>query len=291
MWLTTMNPATRRLIKVMPEDAEKTALYFDLLLGDNLAGPKRLYRRKRKPVSRPRRSFRERNGSRDLYAKKERRIWSRRRSTRANVEGLHAEVLEQPITDTLTVNYMPYAMRVIVSRAIPEIDGFKPSHRKLLYTMYKMGLLNGARRKSADIVGQTMGLNPHGDAAIYETMVRLPAAMSRCCALRRLQGQLRQGLFARHGLRRLALHRGKARAHLRRNFPRHRLGNGRFCGQLFQHHEGADAAAHGLPERAGFGQYGHCRRHGQQHLRLQPPRGLPRDRPRGSKIPTATFWS
>jgi len=91
----------------------------------------------------------------------------------ANVEGLHAEVLEQPITDTLTVNYMPYAMSVIVSRAIPEIDGFKPSHRKLLYTMYKMGLLNGARRKSADIVGQTMGLNPHGDAAIYETMVRL----------------------------------------------------------------------------------------------------------------------
>ena len=91
----------------------------------------------------------------------------------SNVEGLHAEVIEQPITDTLVGNYMPYAMSVIVSRAIPEIDGFKPSHRKLLYTMYKMGLLNGARRKSADIVGQTMGLNPHGDAAIYETMVRL----------------------------------------------------------------------------------------------------------------------
>ena len=97
----------------------------------------------------------------------------KKKLTPQNVEGLHAEVLEQPITDTLTVNYMPYAMSVIVSRAIPEIDGFKPSHRKLLYTMYKMGLLNGARRKSADIVGQTMGLNPHGDAAIYETMVRL----------------------------------------------------------------------------------------------------------------------
>ena len=83
------------------------------------------------------------------------------------VEGLHAEVLEQPITDTLTVNYMPYAMSVIVSRAIPEIDGFKPSHRKLLYTMYKMGLLTGGRTKSANIVGQTMRLNPHGDAAIY----------------------------------------------------------------------------------------------------------------------------
>ncbi len=90
-----------------------------------------------------------------------------------NVVGLKAEILEQSITDTLEVNYMPYAMSVIVSRAIPEIDGFKPSHRKLLYTMYKMGLLNGARTKSANIVGQTMRLNPHGDAAIYDTMVRL----------------------------------------------------------------------------------------------------------------------
>ena len=87
--------------------------------------------------------------------------------------GLHSEVLEQPITQTLEVNYMPYAMSTNVSRAFPEIDGFKPSHRKLLYTMYKMGLLNGARQKSANIVGQTMKLNPHGDSAIYETMVRL----------------------------------------------------------------------------------------------------------------------
>ena len=90
-----------------------------------------------------------------------------------NVMGLHAAVVEQPITDTLETNYMPYAMSVIVSRAIPEIDGFKPSHRKLLYTMYKMGLLTGGRTKSANIVGQTMRLNPHGDAAIYDTMVRL----------------------------------------------------------------------------------------------------------------------
>ncbi len=82
-------------------------------------------------------------------------------------------VVEEPIVDTLEKNYMPYAMSVIVSRAIPEIDGFKPSHRKLLYTMYKMGLLSGARTKSANIVGQTMRLNPHGDAAIYDTMVRL----------------------------------------------------------------------------------------------------------------------
>ena len=90
-----------------------------------------------------------------------------------NVMGLLADVMEQNITETLETNYMPYAMSVIVSRAIPEIDGFKPSHRKLLYTMYKMGLLTGARTKSANIVGQTMRLNPHGDAAIYDTMVRL----------------------------------------------------------------------------------------------------------------------
>ena len=90
-----------------------------------------------------------------------------------NVLGLQPAVVEQSITDTLETNYMPYAMSVIVSRAIPEIDGFKPSHRKLLYTMYKMGLLTGARTKSANIVGQTMRLNPHGDAAIYDTMVRL----------------------------------------------------------------------------------------------------------------------
>ncbi|MBR3569728.1 MAG: topoisomerase IV [Oscillibacter sp.] len=90
-----------------------------------------------------------------------------------NVMGLRAAVVEEPITRTLETNYMPYAMSVIVSRAIPEIDGFKPSHRKLLYTMYKMGLLGGARTKSANIVGQTMRLNPHGDAAIYDTMVRL----------------------------------------------------------------------------------------------------------------------
>ena len=97
----------------------------------------------------------------------------KRRPDNANVMGLRAEVLEQPITETLELNYMPYAMSVIVSRAIPEIDGFKPSHRKLLYTMYQMKLLGGARTKSANVVGQTMKLNPHGDAAIYDTLVRL----------------------------------------------------------------------------------------------------------------------
>ena len=91
----------------------------------------------------------------------------------SNVVGLVGSTTEQAISETLELNYMPYAMSVIVSRAIPEIDGFKPSHRKLLYTMYKMGLLKGSRTKSANIVGQTMKLNPHGDSAIYETMVRL----------------------------------------------------------------------------------------------------------------------
>ena len=99
----------------------------------------------------------------------------KKRGADPNVMGLRGEVIDQPITHTLEQNFMPYAMSVIVSRAIPEIDGFKPSHRKLLYCMYRMGLLNGARTKSANIVGQTMHYNPHGDAAIYETMVRLTA--------------------------------------------------------------------------------------------------------------------
>ena len=88
-------------------------------------------------------------------------------------EIIYAPIDEQPITETLEQNYMPYAMSVIVSRAIPEIDGLKPAHRKLLYTMYTMGLLGGKLTKSANVVGQTMKLNPHGDSAIYETMVRL----------------------------------------------------------------------------------------------------------------------
>ena len=106
-------------------------------------------------------------------AKKKETAESARPVNNPHVMGLRGAVIDQPITETLDVNYMPYAMSVIVSRAIPEIDGFKPAHRKLLYTMYKMGLLTGARTKSANIVGQTMRLNPHGDAAIYETMVRL----------------------------------------------------------------------------------------------------------------------
>jgi DNA gyrase subunit A len=108
-----------------------------------------------------------------MAKKKQNEENSKKDNAAANVMGLKAEVVEQPITDTLEVNFMPYAMSIIVSRALPEIDGFKPSQRKLLYMMYKMGLLTGPRTKSANIVGQTMRLNPHGDSAIYETMVRL----------------------------------------------------------------------------------------------------------------------
>ncbi len=105
-------------------------------------------------------------------SKKNDKKTNKEQQSKAYIEGAGI-VAEKPITDTLEENYMPYAMSVIVSRALPEIDGFKPSHRKLLYTMYKMGLLTGARTKSANIVGQTMKLNPHGDIPIYETMVRL----------------------------------------------------------------------------------------------------------------------
>ena len=109
-----------------------------------------------------------------MAKKREKKVTPARPQLGDNVEILSAgEIIETPITETLETNYMPYAMSVIVSRALPEIDGFKPAHRKLLYTMYGMGLLKGARTKSANIVGSTMHLNPHGDAAIYDTMVRM----------------------------------------------------------------------------------------------------------------------
>ena len=100
-------------------------------------------------------------------AKKKQEPEKKKKVNTDGVMDLVGSTTEQPISETLELNYMPYAMSVIVSRAIPEIDGFKPSHRKLLYTMYKMGLLKKDRVKSANIVGQTMQLNPHGDAAIY----------------------------------------------------------------------------------------------------------------------------
>lgn len=121
----------------------------------------------------------------------------------------------QPITQTLEKNFMPYAMSVIISRAIPEIDGFKPSHRKLLYTMYKMGLLTGARTKSSNVVGQTMKLNPHGDMAIYETMVRLTRGNGALLhPLVDSKGNFGMPAVPRHGVCRAAVHRSQARFHL-----------------------------------------------------------------------------
>ena len=156
---------------------------------------------------------------------------------------------------------MPYAMSVIVSRAIPEIDGFKPSQRKLLYTMYKMGLLTGARTKSANIVGQTMRLNPHGDAAIYDTMVRLSKGYG--AVLTPFEDS--KGNFGKVYSRDMAcaaspLYGGEALAHLRRALRRHRQGDRGLRGQLRRHHEGAGAAAHGLPQRPRLRQHGHRRR-------------------------------
>ena len=188
----------------------------------------------------------------------------------SNVQGLHAEIIEQPITNTLEINFMPYAMSVIVSRAIPEIDGFKPSHRKLLYTMYKMGLLTGGRTKSANIVGQTMRLNPHGDAAIYDTMVRLSRGIRRAAAsLCGLQGQLRQGptpgiwptpppVTPRPSW--------TPSAHeLFRDIDSDTVD---FVDNYDATMKEPQSAAHYLPQRAGLRQHRHCGQHGQQHLRL-----------------------
>ena len=190
-----------------------------------------------------------------------------------NVMGLRAEVLEQPITETLETNYMPYAMSVIVSRAIPEIDGFKPSHRKLLYTMYKMGLLSGARTKSANIVGQTMRLNPHGDAAIYETMVRL----AKGCEALNMPFVDSKGNFGKVYSRDMSYAASRyteAKLAPPNRYTYSRQGHRGLRGQLRRLDEGAGAAAHGLPERAGQREHRHSRRHGQPDMRLQPHRGL-----------------
>ena len=153
------------------------------------------------------------------------------RSQRATSERTRARWCEQPITETLENNYMPYAMSVIVSRALPEIDGFKPAHRKLLYTMYKMGLLKGDRTKSANIVGQHDAPEPprrrghlRHDGAPGARPTR--ALLVPVCGL---QGQLRQGVLPRYGLRRRPLYRGEAGADLRRAVPRHRQGYRGFC--------------------------------------------------------------
>ena len=164
-------------------------------------------------------------------------------------------------------------MSVNVSRAFPEIDGFKPSHRKLLYTMYKMGLLKGERQKSANIVGQTMKLNPHGDAAIYETMVRLATGNEALLALRGVEGQLWQVLFGRSELRRLALYRAKLSpisAEIFKDIDKDPVTSS----TATTRHEGAAPATHHIPQHPRLGQQGHRRRYGVRHLRFQPQRGL-----------------
>ena len=164
-----------------------------------------------------------------------------------NVMGLRASVQEQPITETLETNFMPYAMSVIVSRAIPELDGFKPSHRKLLYTMYKMGLLTGARTKSANIVGQTMRLNPHGDGPIYETMVRLSKGYGALLhPFVDSKGNFGK-VFSRDMAYAASRYTEAKLTSICQELPGPGPGCGRFCGQLRQLHEGAYAAAHHLP--------------------------------------------
>ena len=186
--------------------------------------------------------------------------------------------VDRRITDTLRENYMPYAMSVIVSRAIPEIDGFKPSHRKLLYTMYKMGLLNGNRTKSANIVGQTMKLNPHGDAAIYETMVRLT---------RGNEALLTPFVDSKGNFGKVY---SRDMAYAAPRYTEAKLDG--ICAELFRDidtdavdfvdnydgdDKGADAAADDLPEHPRLRQHRHRGRHGVQLLRFQPRGGMPHD--------------
>ena len=186
------------------------------------------------------------------------------------VEILNAgSVLEDPITSTLETNYMPYAMSVIVSRALPEIDGFKPAHRKLLYTMYGMGLLKGARTKSANIVGSTMHLNPHGDAAIYDTMVR----MGRGNESLLVPFVDSKGNFGK------AYSRDMSCAAAR--YTEAKLEG--VCEELFRDIDKEtvdfvpnydDPAARDLPHHSGQQYPWHCSRHGLQHLLLQSGRAV-----------------
>ena len=173
------------------------------------------------------------------------------------VVGLVGSTTEQAISETLEINYMPYAMSVIVSRAIPEIDGFKPSHRKLLYTMYKMGLLKGNRTKSANIVGSTMKLNPHGDAAIYETMVRL--ARGNETLLHPFVDS--KGNFGKVYSRDMAYAASR--------YTEAKLDG--FCEELFRDIDSDErtcAAAYDLPQCAGICKPGYCSWYGQQYLLL-----------------------
>ena len=182
----------------------------------------------------------------------------------------------------------PMPCRVIISRAIPEIDGFKPSHRKLLYTMYKMGLLTGGRTKSANIVGQTMRLNPHGDAGhLRDDGAPWRAATKRCCTRSSTQrATSARSIPAIWPTRPRATPRRSSTPSAPELFRDIDIGHGRFCGQLRQHHAGADAAAGDLPERARLGQHGHRRRHGVSNICcIQPRARSARPRPRWIENP------
>ena len=181
------------------------------------------------------------------------------------------EVVEQPIVETLEKNYMPYAMSVILSRAIPEIDGFKPSHRKLLYTMYKMGLLGSARTKSANIVGQTMKLNPHGDAAIYDTMVRLTRGYEALLHPY-VDSKGNFGKFYSRDMAWAASRYTEARLdpicqELFRDIDKDTVD---FIDNYDNTMKEPTLLPATFPVRAGERQHRHCRRHGQLHLSLQP---------------------
>ena len=193
----------------------------------------------------------------------------------AQVDGLRPEVLEQPITETLELNYMPYAMSVIVSRAIPEIDGFKPSSASSCTPCIKMGLLTGGRTKSANIVGQTMRLNPHGDAAIYDTMVRLSRGYEALLA----PFVDSKGNFGKVYSRDMACAASR--------YTEAKLSA--ICAELFRdidrdtvdftdNYDGSMKEPvllpSSFPQCAGLRQHRHRRGHGQLDLRLQPGRDL-----------------
>ena len=170
---------------------------------------------------------------------------------------------------------MPYAMSVIVSRALPEIDGFKPAHRKLLYTMYGMGLLKGARTKSANIVGSTMHLNPHGDAAIYDTMVRMGRGNeSLLVPFVDSKGNFGKAYSRDMSCAAARYTEAKLEPVLRGAVPGYRQGDRGLCAQLRRHHHRADPAARDLPHHSGQQYPGHCSRHGLQHLLLQSGRAV-----------------
>ena len=205
-----------------------------------------------------------------MAKRKEKKLTPARPQLGDNVEILSAgEVLESAITDTLETNYMPYAMSVIVSRALPEIDGFKPAHRKLHNV--RDGAAEGQPHQECQHRRQHDAPEPpRRRRDLRHDGPHGPLQREPACAFRGLQGQLRQGVQPRYGLRRRPIHRGQARAGLRRAVPRHRQGHRRFCAQLRRHDDGADAAARHFPDDPGQQHAGHRRRHGIQHLLLQP---------------------